>query len=135
MPSKSAILAGRIISILAILFLLVDAVMKLVKPAFVVEATVGLGYAEYMIVGIGIALLISTILYATPRTAILGAILLTGYLGGAVASDVRAQQATFNIMFPAIFGALVWLGLWLRDPRLRCLMPLTEPGPGPDHRR
>ncbi len=135
MPSKSAILAGRIISVLVILFLLLDAVMKLVKPAFVVEETVRLGYAESMIVGIGIALLISTILYAIPRTAILGAILVTGYLGGAVATNVRAQQVTFNIVFPAIFGGLVWLGLWLRDARLRCLMPLTEPGPGPDRQR
>jgi hypothetical protein len=127
--SKSAIIAGRIISILAILFLLADGVMKLAKPAFVVEATVQLGYAESMIAGIGTALLISTILYAIPRTAILGAILLTGYLGGAVATNVRAQQVIFNIVFPAVFGALVWLGLWLRDPRLRSLMPLTDPGP------
>jgi hypothetical protein len=117
------------ISALAILFFLADGVMKLVKPAPVVEATVRLGYAESMIAGIGIALLISTILYAIPRTTILGAILVTGYLGGAVASDVRAQQPTFNTVFPAVFAALVWLGLWLRDPRLRSLMPLTEPGP------
>jgi len=128
MPSKTAIWAGRVLSILAIPFMLADGVMKLMKPAFVVEATVQLGYAESMIVGIGTALVISTILYAIPRTSVLGAILVTGYLGGAVASNVRAQQVTFNILFPAVFGALVWLGLWLRDPRLRSLMPLTAPG-------
>jgi hypothetical protein len=127
--SNSAVIAGRIISILVILFLLADGVMKLVKPAFVVAATVQLGYAESMIAGIGTALLISTILYAIPRTAILGAILVTGYLGGAVATNVRAQQATFNVVFPVALGALVWLGLWLRDSRLRSLIPLTDPGP------
>src|SRR5215469_4662974 len=99
MPSKTAIWAGRVLSILAILFMLADGVMK---PAFVVEATVRLGYAESMIVGIGTALVISTILYAIPRTSVLGAILVTGYLGGAVASNVRAQQVTFNILFPAV---------------------------------
>jgi hypothetical protein len=137
MPSKTAVWTGRVLSILAILFLLADGVMKIMKPAFVVEATVRLGYAESMIVGIGTALVISTILYAIPRTSVLGAILLTGYLGGAVATNVRAQQVTLNILFPAVFGTLVWLGLWLRDPRLRFLMPLTEPGqPGrPGHQR
>ncbi|HKD06231.1 MAG TPA: DoxX family protein [Bryobacteraceae bacterium] len=136
MPSKTEIWAGRVLSILAILFMLADGVMKLMKPASVVEATVRLGYAESMIVGIGTVLVISTILYAIPRTSVLGAILITGYLGGAVASNVRAQQVTFNIMFPAVFGALVWLGLWLRDPRLRSLMPFTEPDrPGRPDRR
>jgi hypothetical protein len=110
MASKTAVWTGRVLSILAILFLLADGVMKLMKPAFVVEATVRLGYAESMIVGIGTALVISTILYAIPRTSVLGAILVTGYLGGAVATNVRAQQVTFNILFPAaFFGALVWL--------------------------
>ena len=87
--SKGSLWTGHILSILSILFFLMDAVMKLFKPAFVVDATVKLGYQEGAIQGLGIALLICTILYAIPGTSILGAILLTGYLGGAVASNVR----------------------------------------------
>lgn len=88
-PSKTTLWAGRIISGLATLFLMMDGVMKLFKPAFVVEATVKLGYSESIIVGLGMVLTLSTVLYMIPRTAILGAVLLTGYLGGAVATHVR----------------------------------------------
>ena len=107
------------------LFLLVDGGMKLVKPAPVVEATVQLGYPESAIVGIGFALLASTVLYLIPRTSVLGAILLTGYLGGAVATHVRVGGPLFNILFPVIFGAVLWGGLYLRDSRLRELIPLS----------
>ncbi len=117
---------GRVISALAILFLLMDGVMKLVKPAIVVETTVQLGYPENTIVGIGIVLLVSTVLYMIPRTAILGAILLTGYLGGAVATHVRVGGPMFSIIFPVIIGVLVWGGLYLRDERLRALIPLQK---------
>jgi hypothetical protein len=106
------------------LFLLVDGGMKLFKPPVVVETTLQLGYPESAIVGIGVVLLIITILYLIPRTAILGAILLTGYLGGAVATHVRVSAAVFNIIFPVVFGALLWGGLWLRDRRLQNLLPL-----------
>src|SRR5438132_14375675 len=98
--SKKALWAGRIISVLPALFLLFDAVMKLVKPAFVVEATVKLGYPESVILGLGIVLLACTVLYLMPRTAVLGAILLTGYLGGAVATHVRVGDELFSITFP-----------------------------------
>jgi len=111
-------------SAFAALFLLMDGGMKLFKPPVVIQATVQLGYPESTIVGIGIALLASTFLYVIPRTSILGAILLTGYLGGAVASNVRAAAPLFNILFPVVFAALVWGGLWLRDQRLRQLLPL-----------
>src|SRR5678815_1351815 len=87
--SQKMLWAGRIVSALPVLFLLMDAVMKLVKPAFVVEATVQLGYPESVIIGLGIVLLSCTVLYVIPRTSVLGAILLTGYLGGAVATHVR----------------------------------------------
>src|SRR5262249_11099347 len=97
--SKTRLRAGRVLSTLAILFMAMDGGMKLFKPPFVVEATLQLGYPESAIVGIGIALLISTILYLIPRTALFGAILLTGYLGGAVASGVRIAAPTFNIVF------------------------------------
>jgi hypothetical protein len=95
-----------------------DGGMKLFKPPFVIQATVQLGYPESAIVGIGAVLLISTLLYAMPRTAIFGAILLTGYLGGAVASGVRLGAPMFNIVFPVVFGIIVWASLVMRNPRL-----------------
>jgi hypothetical protein len=116
---------GRIVSGFATLFMLVDGVMKLFKPAFVVEATVRLGYPESTIVGIGMALLACTGLYVLPRTSILGAVLLTGYLGGAVASNVRAGEGWFNIAFPVMIAVLVWGGLWLRNSLLRKLLPFA----------
>ncbi len=118
--------AGYIISAIPTLFLLMDGVMKLAKPAFVVEATVKLGYSESVIVPLGIVLTLCTILYAIPRTSVLGAILLTGYLGGAVATHVHARGSLFEILFPAIVGTLVWGGLYLRDERLRALIPLRS---------
>jgi hypothetical protein len=124
--SKTALWIGRIVSWLPALFLLVDAIAKLIKPAPVVEATVGLGYPESVIVGLGIVLLACTVLYLIPRTSILGAILLTGYLGGAVATHVRVSAGLFPILFAIIMGALLWGGLWLRDQRLRALVPLRN---------
>jgi len=124
--SKKMLWAGRIISALPALFLLLDGIMKLVKPAPVVEATVRLGYPESVILGLGIVLLACTVLYLIPRTAILGAILLTGYLGGAVATHVRVGEGLFSVLFPVVLGVLVWGGLWLRDERLRALIPLRS---------
>jgi hypothetical protein len=124
--SKKQLWAGRILSGLPAAFMLFDGGMKLFKPAPVVNATLQLGYAESVIVGLGIVLLASTLLYLIPRTALLGAVLLTGYLGGAVASNVRAGQPLFNIIFPIVFGALLWGGLWFRDQRLRELLPLRQ---------
>ena len=113
---------GRIISALPVLFLLVDGVMKVVKPAVVVEATVQLGYPESVIVWLGVVLVACTILYLIPRTAVLGVILLTGYLGGAVATHVRVGGPLFPIIFPVILGAMLWGGLYLRDERVRSLI-------------
>jgi hypothetical protein len=120
--SLRRIWASRILTALSILFLLMDGSMKLFKPPFVVEATVRLGYPESTIVGIGVALLVCTILYVIPRTAILGAILLTGYLGGAVASNVRAETPLFHAVFPALFAVAVWASLVLRDKRLESIL-------------
>ena len=106
--------------------MIVDGVMKLVKPEIVVKATVDLGYNESVIVPIGIVLLLCTALYLIPQTAVLGAILLTGYLGGAVATHVRHGSDTFSIVFPIMFGILIWLGLYLRDTRLRELVPFRS---------
>ena len=124
--SKGALWAARIITGLVALFLLMDGVMKLVKPAFVVEETMRLGYPERVIVPIGIVLIVCTILYLVPKTAVLGAILLTGYLGGAVATHVRAGEPVFSVVFAIVFGVLVWLGLYLRNPTLRLLIPFSS---------
>lgn len=121
--SKTQLWAGRVMSALAALFLLWDGVMKLLKPAVVVKATRDLGYPESDIVGIGVLLLACTLLYLFPRSSILGAILLTGYLGGAIASQVRAEASWFNAVFALVFGCLVWGGLWLRDIRVRGFLP------------
>lgn len=124
--SKGRLWAGRIMGGLPALFLLVDAIMKFVKPKPVVDETVRLGYPEGVIIGLGVVLLASTILYLIPKTSILGAILLTGYLGGAVATHVRMGEGWFPILFPVIFGALLWAALWLRDARLQKLIPLRD---------
>jgi hypothetical protein len=124
--SGKTLWAGRIISVLPILFLLMDGVMKLFKPGPVVKATLELGYPESTIVGIGIVLIACTVLYIIPRTCMLGAILLTGYLGGAVASHVRVGAGLFPVFFPVIIGVLVWLGVYLCDRRLRALVPLRR---------
>jgi len=125
--SKGRLWAGRIMSALPVLFLLMDGVMKLMKPEFVVKATVQLGYPESVIFGLGIVVLVCVILYVVPRTAVLGAILLTGYLGGAVATHVRVGDPLFShALFPVYFAMLLWGGLYLREERLRALIPLRS---------
>jgi DoxX-like protein len=114
--------AGRILSVFATLFLVVDGVMKLLKPAMVLKATRDLGYPESQIVGIGVLLLACALLYVVPRTSVLGAILLTGYLGGAIASQVRVQAPPLNVVFALVFACLIWAGLWLRDTRVRSIL-------------
>ena len=124
--SKGTLWAGRILTGLPALFLIIDGAAKLFKPAPVIEATLRLGYSESSIIPIGILLLICTIVYLIPKTSVLGAILLTGYLGGAVATHVRAAEGAFPIVFPIIIGALLWLGLYLRTPSLRVLVPISS---------
>jgi hypothetical protein len=124
--SKSRLWIARVISGLAILFLLMDAVMKFIKPPVVVSTTVRLGYPENTIVPIGAVLLVCTVLYLIPRTSVLGAMLLTGYLGGAVATHVRVGAGLFPILFPIILGLFVWGGLYLRERRLSQLIPLRH---------
>jgi hypothetical protein len=124
--SKKAIWTGRVISGLIVLFMLFNSILALMKTEQVVKGTVELGYPESTIVIIGIAMLISTILYAIPRTAVLGAILLTAYLGGAVASHVRHGDPLSRVLFPVFVAVLTWGGLWLRDARLRALIPFRS---------
>jgi len=125
--SKKSLWAGRVISSLAVLFLVFDVVMKFIQPAPVPvkEAFVHLGWPLSLSVSLGIVLLGCTTLYVIPKTSILGAILLTGYLGGAVATHLRVGDPPFShILFPTYLGALLWLGLYLRERRLRRLIPL-----------
>jgi hypothetical protein len=126
--SRKRLWAGRILTGLASAFLIMDGVMKLFKPSFVVQASAQLGYPESTLVGIGAALLVCTVLYLIPRTSVPGVVLLTGYLGGAVASGVRVLAPTFNIVFPVVFACLLWGGLWLRDARLGRLLPFASDG-------
>ena len=124
-PGAAARWTGRIMSGLAVAFLLMDAVMKFVKPEVVIKGTVELGFSDNVILPLGVVLLVSTLLYAFPRTAVLGAILLTGYLGGAVCTHVRVGNPLFShVLFPTYLGALIWGGLLLRDRRLRALLPI-----------
>lgn len=112
---------------LMILFLLFDSVSKLALEHHVVEATILIGYPLDTIRPLGIICLVCTILYAVPRTSVFGAILLTGYLGGAIASKVRIEDPLFSsVLFGVYFGILVWGGLYLRDERLRALFPLRR---------
>ena len=116
--------SARILATLVVLFLLFDAVAKLLRLAPVVEGTVRVGYSEAVIVPLGVVLLVSTVLYAVPRTAVLGAILLTGWLGGAAATHVRIGEPFW---MPVLFGVILWGSLVLRDARVRALLPLTRP--------
>lgn len=120
---KGARITGWVLSILAILFLLFDAFGKLAKPEAVIKGTTDLGYPESLITPIGIILLICTLLYAIPRTTILGAVLLTGYLGGAVASNMRVESPLFShVLFPVYLAVFIWGGIYLRNPSLRNLV-------------
>ena len=122
--SKKSLWAGRIISGWMVVFLLFDGGVKVMRVPGAVEATVRLGYPARLLLAIGIVELTCAILYVIPRTSILGAILLTGYLGGATATQVRLEDPWF--FFPIVIGVLVWLGLYLRDERLRELVPLRS---------
>ena len=124
--SKGMIWTGRILTGLMALFFILDGVGHLMKPAPVIEAFARLGYPLSASVGIGVLLLICTAIYVTPRTSVLGAVLLTGYLGGAVSTHVRAGSSLFETIFPVILGALAWAGLLVRDAELRQIIPLRR---------
>ena len=128
--SKKSLWAGRIISGWMVAFLLFDGGVKVMRVSGAVEATVRLGYPARLLPALGIVELTCAVLYVIPRTSILGAILLTGYLGGATATQVRLEDPWF--FFPIVIGALVWSGLYLRDPRLRELIPIRSWETGQD---
>ena len=122
--SKKMLWAGRIMSALPVLMLLFSAVGKLAKPAAVVQGFAQFGYPENLLLPLGIVELLCTLIYLIPRTSVLGAILLTGYLGGATATHVRIGDPSF--ITPVIAGMMVWGGIFLRDERLRALLPLKS---------
>lgn len=125
--SKTRLWISYIMSGLVILFMLMDSIMKFVKPAEVIEGSIALGYAEHHLAIMGVLGLISTLLYLFPRTSVLGAILLTGYFGGAIATHLRLDNPLFtHTLFTVYFGILVWGGLWLRNPKLRELFPVRQ---------
>lgn len=119
-PTIGAVRAGRVISGLVILFLLQDSLIKVFNLDVAVDATVELGYPESLVIPIGITLLVCTVLYAIPRTAMVGAILMTGFLGGAIATQVRLEDPWF--LFPTVMALLAWAGLALRDARIRSFL-------------
>ena len=126
-PSSRALWAGRIASGLAALFLAFDGTFKLVAGAEAAEATDQLGWQPETLPTLGVIQLLCLGAYLVPRTAVLGALLWTGYLGGAVATHLRIDNPLFShTLFPIYVATLLWLGLWLRDPRLRALLPLRR---------
>jgi hypothetical protein len=123
---KAKLWTGRIISGLIVLFLIFDGVSKLLEVSQVKEGMVTLGYPSSLTVPIGILVLVCTAFYAIPPTSVFGAVLLTGYLGGATASMVRANAPGHPYLFPVIFGGFVWLGIYLREPRIREFLPMRK---------
>ncbi|MGH9700511.1 MAG: DoxX family protein [Candidatus Acidiferrales bacterium] len=126
--SKSALWTGRIASALVVLLLVFDGTSKVMKVPAVMKAAEQLKFSAAQIVGVGTLLLICTLIYVIPRTSVLGAILLTGYLGGAVITQIHAGMPMIMLVFPITVGIFAWGGLFLRDPDLRAFIPLRRRG-------
>jgi hypothetical protein len=125
--SRGALWAGRVASALVVLFMLFDGIIKFMKPAPVIDAFAQLGYPLSVAGVLATLCLVCAVLYAVPRTSVFGAILLTGYLGGAISTHVRVGDPLFShVLFPVYLGAFAWAGIYLRDERLRALIPLKR---------
>lgn len=124
--SKGGVWTGRVISTLVVLFMLFDSITKIIKIPQVIEASKRVGINEHQLFWIGVTLLGCVILYVIPQTSVFGAILIAAYLGGAVCADVLTHQPVFNSCFAIVFAILAWLGLYLREPRLRALVPFKS---------
>jgi hypothetical protein len=126
-PSRRLALLGQSLSALAVLFLIFDSIGKLLEVQPVIDGTIRLGYSPDIVFELGVLLLACVVIYLTPRTSLLGAVLLTGYLGGAVATHVRVENPLFShVLFPVYLATLLWGGLALRDARLRALVLRRE---------
>ncbi len=121
--SKKMLWTGRVISALPVLMLLFGGIMSFMKPPMVLQSVAHLGYPERLVIPLGVLEIVCALVYAIPRTSVFGAILLTAYFGGATATHVRIGEAFYA---PVIFGVLVWIGLYLREDRLRALVPLRS---------
>ena len=126
LPGKGQLWTGRVLEWIAVAFLVMDGVMKMIRPASVIQSSAPMGITSNMLLGIGIALLACTVLYVIPRTSVLGAAMLTAYLGGAFAVMVRFGMPAFEISFPILFAVVLWISLWLRLPSLRGLFPVVR---------
>ena len=115
---------GRLLSALVVLFMIFDGVMKVIKPQAVVSAMAELGYPDDLTLRLGILGLACTFFYAIPRTSIFGAILLTGYFGGAISAKARIEEA--SLLFAVAMGVIAWAGLYFREARLRALVPVKH---------
>lgn len=124
--SKPMMWTGRVLSALVTLFLVFDFGIKLLQMAPAIESTVQLGYVANLVRTIGIIELICFALYLIPPTSVFGAILMTGYLGGAIATHVRAGSDTFSIIFTLIIAAMLWGALYIRNPHLRAMIPVQR---------
>ena|SRR5215207_1076558 len=119
---KPMLWTGRVVSALPVLFLIMDAVIKLINIQPVVDSSILLGLPVELAPSLGMLLIVCLIVYLMPRTSLLGAILLTGYLGGAISIQARVGAELFSLVFPIILGTLLWVGLLLRDAQLRALL-------------
>ena len=126
MSSNGQIWAGRVISTLVVLFLLFDSVTKILQVPQVLEASAKNGFSANYVLGIGITLFVCLVLYVVPRTAVLGALLLTGYLGGATEANFHAGMPPAIAVIPVVLGVLVWAGLWPRETRLSALLSMRR---------
>ena len=125
--SRRQLWTGRVFSSLAVLFLVFDSIGKLLQVQPVVDGTIQLGYPRDIVFSLGVILLSCVVAYVIPRTSVLGAVLLTGYLGGAIATHVRVANPLFShVLFPTYVAALLWGGLILRDPGLRAFLPIRR---------
>lgn len=125
--SKGRLWTAWIMSGVVALFMLFDSVIKLIKPGPVVEGTLQLGYSEHHIAVIGALGLLPTLLYLFPRTAVFGAVLLTGYFGGVIATHIRMDAPLFtHTLFPVYLSVMMWGGIWLRQEKVRKLIPFSR---------
>ncbi len=121
---RKALWAGRVVSALPVLMMMLSGCLKLAGGPEMAKNWASFGYPPGTLVPIGVTEIACALVYAIPGTSVLGAVLVTGYLGGAVATHVRVSQVTW--FAPALLGTVAWLGLYLRDPRLRALLPLRR---------
>jgi len=125
-PAKTLLWTGRILSALAVLFILFDSVGHLLEPAPVVQAFAQLEFPLRLSICLGVIQLICVVFYIVPRTAVLGAVLMTGYLGGAVAIHMRVGNPVFECVFPIVIGIFFWAGLLMCDVQLRAFFPVRS---------